>query len=139
MAGNLSAKQQMILDYLKKGIKQNGSDQALRPFLDIQNPPADEHGLSAYIEKLARLRCEQNALKYGGYRTVYLEYRRPFIFERFYENERIFTAVNIAGHAQTVNLAAKTRAPIKDLLTGELYTPDNIALPPHSALILKAE
>ena len=89
------------------GVKENGSDQPLRPYIDIANPSADGTNLTAFIRNLSALRREQTALKYGGYRQVYLEYRRPFVFERFYESERIFVAVNIADNEDTVDLSRK--------------------------------
>ncbi|MDR0468685.1 MAG: alpha-amylase [Peptococcaceae bacterium] len=122
-----------------RGVKENGSDQPLRPYIDIANPPADDRGLVGYISSLATLRRAQSALRYGGYKQVYLEYRRPFVFERFYEDQRIFVAINIADSEGTVNLGSQAGGYFVDLLTAESVMPDPVRIPPHTARILKVE
>jgi glycosidase len=127
------------------GKKENGSDQPLRPYIDIENPPADKPQLAHYIKKLAAMRHEENALKYGGYRQIYNEYHRPFIFERFIDNERIFTAVNISENPETINLSNHHNGGFIDLLSTDLQSgariePDTanaIPIAPYSPLILK--
>jgi len=124
-----------------RGVKENGSDQPLRPYIDIKNPPDDVHGLSDYIRKLADIRRGHEALMFGGYRQVYIEYRRPFVFERFYDNERIFTAVNVGDAADTLNMSKHHGGGLADLLSGERFDPPvtgSIPINPHSVRILKA-
>ena len=119
------------------GVREKDSDQPLRPYLDPDNPPAGRSGLPAYICGLAALRRKHGALKYGGYRQTYLEYRRPFVFERFDEEERIFVAVNIADDEDFIDLSASAGA-LDNLLTGEsVPAAGRIRIGPHAALILK--
>jgi len=121
-----------------EGKKENGSDQSLRPFIDIENRSNYSTWLTDHISKLALLRQREKALRYGGYKQVYMEYMRPFIFERSYENDRIFVAVNISDNNETIHLDAHWNGGLLDLLNGENFNSYEIQLKPHSALILKA-
>ena len=122
------------------GVKKSGSDQALRPYIDIAKPPGDIPWLADHIRKLAALRRGNDALKYGGYRQVFLDYRRPFVFERFYNGESIFVAVNAGECWDTVNLSGQRGGGFADLLSDEqiiALNAGNIPVAPHSARILK--
>jgi len=122
-----------------KGIKGKDSDQDLRPYIDIEKRGSYSTWLTGHISKLASLRQREKALKYGGYRQIYLEYNRPFVFERSFENERIYVAVNIVEHDETINLGAETGRGFFDLLSEErILRPCAIRMKPHSARILKA-
>ncbi|MCR5823105.1 MAG: cyclomaltodextrinase [Lachnospiraceae bacterium] len=72
-----------------KGDKKDG-DPALRPF--IEKPETNE--LTEYIQKLAEIKKRENALNYGGMRSLFLT-NRACVFAREWENERILVAVNI--------------------------------------------
>jgi len=119
-----------------QGVKAHDSDGPLRPYIDIENPPNDVPWLEDYIRKLAGIRAGQNALKYGGYRQVYLEYRKPLVFERRYNDERIFVAINIGGEHEHINLSHESGGSFIDLLSGE--TTQHPTVPPYSSLILLA-
>ncbi|MCL1931190.1 MAG: alpha-amylase family glycosyl hydrolase [Treponema sp.] len=123
-----------------KGIKENNSDQPLRPYIDIENRSTYSTWLTEHISKLAALRRSEQALRYGSYRHIYLDYQRPFVFERSCENERIFVAGNIADHDEDINLSKYCNGGFWDLLQEErINTAHNIQLKPHSARILKGE
>jgi glycosidase len=119
-----------------KGIKEYGSDRALRPYINIENRQSFDIWLTGHISKLALIRQSEKALKYGNYKQIYLDYNRPFVFERFYENERIYVAVNIADYGETINLSNCDSNGFWDLLAEESIT-KNIHMKPHSARILK--
>ncbi|MCL2126923.1 MAG: alpha-amylase family glycosyl hydrolase [Treponema sp.] len=120
-----------------KGIKENGGDQALRPYLNIDNRESYSTWLTGYVSRLAHLRQGEKALKYGGYRQARMEYRRPFVFERFHEDERVFVAVNISGRDEVVSING-CGGGLWDLLNEErIGAPGNIPLKAHSARILK--
>lgn len=122
------------------GTKENGSDQLIRPYISIENPPKDIPWLEGFICKLAAIRQEQNALKYGEYRQIYLEYQRPFVFERFYTNERIFIAVNIGNCEETLSLNDYHSGCFIDLLSGErIHSSSAIMITPYWVRILKVE
>jgi len=121
-----------------KGIKENNSDQPLRPYIDIEKRSTYSTWLTGYISKLAVIRQGEKALRYGSYRHFDLDYRRPFVFERSWENERIFVAVNIAGHDETINLSKHCGSGLRDLLHEEhIGNPHHIQLKPHSVRILR--
>jgi len=124
------------------GRKENNSDQPLRPYISIENPPNDVPWLEDYIRKLAGIRQGHKALKCGGYRQVYLEYHKPLVFERKYENERIFVVVNIGDAQEYVNLVEEHHGSVFDLLSNEhFHQHSTYAIPvvPYSSRILKAE
>jgi len=114
------------------GKKENGSDQSLRPFIDINNAPS-ETDITRLIRKLIEIRKAYPALKYGSYRQVYLQYHRPFVFERSYGNERILVAINISNNFETVNIGNSN---MRDLLTNETVNAGRLTIHPHSARII---
>ncbi|MDR2596338.1 MAG: hypothetical protein LBC76_03345 [Treponema sp.] len=123
-----------------KGIKEYGSDNALRPYIDIENRSVYSTWLTGYISKLISLRQKENALKYGNYKHIYLEYNRPFVFERSWENERIFVAVNIADNDETINLNAHSNSGFFDLLQEEhIHNSRHIQIKPYGVRILKED
>jgi GNAT superfamily N-acetyltransferase len=129
-----------------EGVKEGGSDAPMRPYIDIGNRPAgrDDLGtpsLPAYLAKLAEARRGSNALKLGGYRLIFLEYQKPYVFERAHGDEKVAVAVNISGHSESVNLSGYSQNGLVDLLTGEVFSASqlgNIQILPHSARILAA-
>jgi glycosidase len=125
-----------------QGKKENNSDQPLRPYINIENPPKNVPWLESYIRRLADIRQEQTALKHGGYRQVYLEYHKPLVFERRYDNERIYVAVNIGTYQEHINLTEQHHGNFFDLLSGEHihhHATHSIPIAPYSSRILKVE
>jgi len=121
-----------------KGIKEHGSDEALRPYIDIDNRSIYSTWLTEHINKLLVIRQKEKALKYGNYQQIYLEYQRPFVFERSYENERVIIVVNIADCEETVSLSITNNRKFLDLLQKEVVFPsNNIYMKPFSVKILK--
>jgi len=121
-----------------KGIKEKTSDKAIRPYIDIDNRSIYSTWLTGHISKLAIIRQGEKALKYGSYRQIYLDYQRPFIFERSCENERILVAVNIADKDEVVDLSAHCKGGVLDLLLQEHITSArSIQLKSHFVRILK--
>ena len=122
------------------GEKENGSDKPLRPYIDITKPPVNVAWLKDYIRKLADVRKNQEALKYGNYREIYLEYHKPLVFERCIDNERIFVSVNIGGHYEYLDLSKIHSGGFTDLLSGEeihRHSAGRIPIAPYSPRILK--
>ena len=120
-----------------KGEKQSGSDQGLRPYIDIDKRQSYSVPLTALISKLAHLHLGEKALKYGSYKQISLGYKRLFVFERSYEEESLFVAVNIQSSPDEANLSAHG-AKFQELLSGELiHSPRRIKIEPYSAKIFK--
>jgi len=121
-----------------KGSKEKGSDKALRPYIDIENRFSYSTWLTGHISKLAIIRQGEKALRYGNYRQIYLDYKRPFVFERSCENERIYVAVNIADNDDVVDLRSHCNGRFLDLLLQEhIADTHHIQVNSHSARILK--
>jgi len=125
-----------------QGKKEFDSDQPLRPYINIDKPPMDIPLLEDYVRKLAGVRREQKALKYGGYRQVYLEYQKPLVFERMFDGDRIFVAVNIGDQQEHLDLTGECSSDFFDLLLDERIgqqAASSIPIGPNSARIIKAE
>jgi len=123
-----------------QGKIENGSDRALRPYIDIENPPNDEPWLLTYIQKLAAIRSGSDALKYGSYRKMYLEYQKPFVFERAFGDERVFVAVNIGENSESLDMTGHHGGGYIDMLSGgkiEASVARSMQIEPFSARILK--
>ena len=122
-----------------QGRKENDSDQPLRPYIDIEDPPIDAPWLEGFIRRLASMRQEQAALRLGSYRQVFLEYRKPLVFARQYEDECVYVAVNIGGGQECVDLAREHRGSFLDLLSDELIQEGSahaIPVAPYSTRIV---
>ncbi|MCL1808441.1 MAG: alpha-amylase family glycosyl hydrolase [Clostridiales bacterium] len=115
-----------------RGKKEGDSDQPLRPYIDIEHAPPDTD-VTRLIRRLAEIRSTHPALRYGIYQQVYLQYRRPFVFERRFESEWVLVAVNISDSAETMSIRD---GETQDLLTGETVDLANLVLQPHSARIM---
>ncbi|GBU25547.1 hypothetical protein R83H12_02197 [Fibrobacteria bacterium R8-3-H12] len=119
-----------------KGVKEKGSDQALRPYIDIEKCSGND--LTGHISKLAHLRQNENALKYGKYREISLEYKKPFIFERCFEREKIYVAANITECEEFINLSTRFNGVLLDILNDEhIYDTHNIQIKPYTVRMLK--
>ena len=112
-----------------EGTKENGSDYPLRP--EIQKPEFNE--LSESIAKFAKIHKQEKALLYAPYKAVLLT-NRQLVFEREYEGERIWVAINIDSnpyYADFINAGVKGDA--QDLLNGgDVSLLSGIELAPYS-------
>ncbi|MBN1873990.1 MAG: alpha-glucosidase C-terminal domain-containing protein [Anaerolineae bacterium] len=128
------------------GKKDNGSDTALRPYLDlatmIQTGPHPE--LVGTLEKLSRIRHTSPALKYGEYRQVYVNHEQ-LAFARYTSEEAILVVLNAAEQPVSLTLDAPFRngTSLTDLLKpGETFPIHNgkvhlDSVWPHWARILR--
>jgi glycosidase len=122
-----------------EGVKAADSDWPLRPYISIDNPPPDMNWLPDFIRTLIRIRRKQPALRYGAYRQIYLEYHKPFVFERFLDGNRIFVAINIGSTEEKINLQEHHHGDFSDLLSGEKINSKHVSIHPHWIRILKIE
>jgi glycosidase len=114
-----------------KGVKGNGTDAPMRPYIDINDPPQNTE-LVALIRKLAKIRQSMPALRYGDYREVHLEYHKPFVFERSYNGQNVTVAINTNGNPETIHGSGI------DLLTGETFFGE-APIAPYSSRVLAPE
>ena len=113
-----------------KGEKHEG-DSALRPCFDA---PV-ENELTAFIERLAKVKTESRALNYGDYKNITIQ-NKNLLFERHCDHETVFVAVNAENAPCSIDARGEYKA--VDFLTGE--TSDihgRVELPPYGVKYLK--
>ena len=116
------------------GVKENGSDDALRPA--ISEPEWNE--LTDLISALAKVQKENKALLYGDYKSIIL-CNRQLIFQREYEGEKIWVSVNADEQAYQAHFHGMGNREVTELLSGEkLILNDSFTLPPFSFFIWKS-
>jgi len=113
-----------------KAEKREG-DPALRPCFD--KPVENE--LTAYIQRLSKVRKSAKALCYGTFRSTFLT-NKQCIMEREWEGQKVYIAINADEHPFTAycNLNGDRKV---DLLTGkEVSTNGCVEMPPYTAMFL---
>ena len=116
------------------GVKENGSDDALRPVLS--EPEWNE--LTDLLSALSKVHKENKALLYGDYKSIVL-CNRQLIFQREYEGEKIWVSVNADEQAYQAHFHGMGSREVTDLLSGEkLILNDSFTLPPFSFFIWKS-
>ena len=115
------------------GVKENGSDDTLRPALS--EPQWNE--LTDLISSLAKVHKEHKALVYGDYKSIVLT-NRQLIFQREFEGERIWVSVNADEQAYQARFHGMENCEVTDLLSEEkLFLNDSFTLPPFSFFMWK--
>jgi cyclomaltodextrinase len=93
-----------------RGVKGKHDDDELRPELSIArlsaNPP--EPGLLPAIARLARIRGELRALRYGDYRQLFVS-ARQFVFAREHEGEVVIVCANSDSGRATIDCRVHDR------------------------------
>ena len=112
--------------------KKNWNDTDLRP--EIKTLQSND--LTEFIKKLIELKHSEIALQEGDYETVALT-NLACIFRRKYENEIVYTCINMADDSAQLNLNFSGN--LMDLLEkSEIFIENNVKLEPLSVKILKA-
>lgn len=86
-----------------EGVKGQGmeADYALRPKLDLKEMEGKNTELIRHLKKLAKIRSNSEAVKYGAYEDVVVR-NEQFVFARSTEKEQILAALNLADHSETL-------------------------------------
>ncbi len=104
------------------GIKNNGSDSALRPDLNLDEminyPPRPD--LPAFIKKLAEIRSGCEALLQGNYSQVYVSHKQ-FVFSRKTTNEEIIIIVNSSESSEVITFRTDGDSRYYDLLNDDSF------------------
>ncbi len=117
-----------------EGVKQNGSDDSLRP--EIDTPEWNE--LTDKIAAMAKAHRESNALCYGDFKHVVLTNKQA-IWERKTDSERVLIAINADNAPYTAHFDARCGTAI-DLITGKMHDfGGGSELPPYSVAFWKME
>ena len=130
-------------EFAIEGVKVNGSDDGLRPALDLEQLKEAHAGsrLLKEIQQLGQVRQESDVLAYGRYEELLLT-NRQFAFGRFIDNEAVITVVNNDEQSAEVRVPVRIQASeAEDLLTGEKIVIENgtiqITLEKNSGRIFK--
>ncbi len=117
-------------EFAIEGVKANGSDDGLRPALDLEElmQKHKDSKLLKELKELGRVRQESDVLAYGKYEELMLT-NRQFAFGRFFENEAVITVVNNDEQSAEVRVPVRMQATVaEDLLTGEKVAIENGAI-----------
>lgn len=87
-----------------KGVKANGSDLPIRPYIDLDTVKNLNCGITELIKKLSYIRNESDALNKGDYKQILITYERQFAFERTFGFERFIVVINASENNAYVNL-----------------------------------
>ena len=117
-----------------EGVKQNGSDDSLRP--ELEKPEWNE--LTDKIAAMAKAHRESNALCYGDFKHVVLTNKQA-IWERKTDSERVLIAINADSVPYTAHFDARCGTAV-DLITGKMHDfGGGSELPPYSVAFWKME
>lgn len=95
-----------------------------------------ENDLSQYISKLAKAHKNSKAICYGDFKSIVLT-NHQCVFERNFEGERVFVAINASDSDYTACFDAGA-ASLTDLISEEtVHMEGGLHLPPYSAYYLK--
>jgi glycosidase len=125
-----------------QGEKINGSDEQLRPSLDLETLLADSNNtkLLNFICSLSKIRINSKALQLGDYKQLAIT-NEQFVFSRSYEEECIIVAVNLSPTPQKINITVhKSDTKLINLLEKDknILVPDKnicIEIPAYGYLI----
>ena len=126
-------------EWALEGTRDRHSDAALRPCLELGEMMERDQSLCAHLSKLARLRQELPALRYGGYENSMIK-NEQLVFLRGCGEQRVYVALNLAD--QEVHVEFRHGEPVlRDWLNGmERFTNDGgrtwLPVPGCSARIL---
>lgn len=99
-----------------EGKKTNGSDDALRPCIDLQEVKFWKHaGLFWYISSLARIRRNSPALCYGNYEQLHVNHEQ-LAFSRKSGDETVIVSINSSDKSSSFDLNVKHGNKLIDLL-----------------------
>ncbi|SJZ50543.1 alpha-amylase family glycosyl hydrolase [Anaerorhabdus furcosa] len=115
-----------------EGLKQKGSDDNLRPFID--SPQWND--LTTTISKLIQIRINTDVLAWGDFKTL-LIMNKHLVYKRTYENKSVYVFINIDEHDVTLNTNQLSLPPnLTNLITkNEINLTQEIVLPKYSFLI----
>lgn len=102
-----------------EGRKMRGSDDSLRPCLDLENIQAHEaaKGFVSVIKALGKARKECKALSYGSYRELMLT-TTQYAFERSIDGETAFVTVNNSDQDVIMNFGTSGNGTYVGVLSG---------------------
>lgn len=123
-----------------QGIKQNGSDAALRPCLEIGCIQDADYRLAGHIASLGGVRFASPALQTGRYEQVIVK-NEQLVYRRASQEQTIAVALNLADCEARLDFPCGGRVLCDLLHPGDLFEVENgrvsVLVPPFSARILE--
>lgn len=128
-------------DFGITGVKENNSDKALRPELNLSELMSSGNlKLNNLIKSLSKIRSKSEALTLGNYKQLFIS-NKQFAFLRYTDNEKIVTALNCSKESIEINFSVDFASSITDLMNGnDIKVTNNrlnIPLSPNDARIFK--
>ncbi|MBR5579007.1 MAG: alpha-amylase [Lachnospiraceae bacterium] len=124
-------------EYGIDGRKERGSDDSLRPCLNIKEMPGENEKLSL-ISKLAKIRKQYPVLAAGSFEELRLT-NRQYVFARAEGENRIYIAVNNDEAGCELCFPVRKAGNYVGLLSGKVYRAEgdmlHVSLPPESGEI----
>lgn len=102
-------------EWMIEGEKGKGSDDNLRPALELEDFAQKDDTLIQHIKKLSAARSKLKALSCGDYKQVVVK-NEQLVYERSYENESVYVALNLADHEETLDFKVKEAGVLEDYL-----------------------
>ncbi len=122
-----------------EGHKGGYNDLEIRPALEIGRMNSEyETDLIGYIATLSKIKRQENTLKYGSYKEIFVK-SEQFGFEREYQNETVNIMVNSSDNEVTVNDIGIKNGKYYDLMKSEEIEiwNNSVILEGNSEIILK--
>ena len=121
-----------------KGIKENNSDDNLRPCLDLDNIPDKNMRLYEHIVKLGRIYKAFPALRTGKYFTILIK-NQQMLFLKELNDQQVFVALNLEDKEYELSFSTN-RTALVDALSGRQVSVGNgaasVKMPPYSSMII---
>lgn len=122
-----------------EGKKEKGSDDNLRPSIDLETMTGESQALIMHIKKLCEIRKKQEALIDGSYEQVVVR-NEQLIFKRETKTACVYVALNLSEKEETLAFKIKEDTKLVPLLIKEselshLTGDIKITLPAYSAQI----
>lgn len=122
-----------------RGKKENGSDKALRPCLDIENLINPDYDLFNHIKKLSEIKLNLEALQFGDYNHVLVK-NEQLIFKRCYDSQTIYIALNLNDIPFETQIDINSNGAIDCINDNKIFYAEggklNITIPGKSSRIL---
>ena len=102
-------------EWIIEGQKGKGSDDELRPALELEVIKEKKETLIEHIKNLAEAKRQLKALCYGDYKQVVVK-NEQLIFERNYEDEYVYVVLNLADHEENMTFKTQLGKTLEDYL-----------------------
>lgn len=102
-------------EWMIEGEKGKGSDDNLRPELDLKVLEKEDDTLIKHIRTLSDAKKNLKALSYGTYKQIVVK-NEQLIFERSYKDESVYVILNLADHDEDMSFKMEDGTVLEDYL-----------------------